>query len=133
MSGEARCWGQGVSFRPLRLLYDTVVRVVETTPLTSTFLVEAVEFIPDVVVNRGIYTKNKYENNISRDPCQGKSVPERSDRQVTVSSFWYIGAGIVDEGQRRHQEREYDPSCVRVVAIRIESALTARMPRPEDV
>jgi hypothetical protein len=114
-------------------LYDTAIRVVETTLLTSTLLIEAMEFIPDVVVNRGIYTKDKYENNISRDPSQGKSVPERPDRQVAVSSFWYIGARIVDEGQRCHQERKYHPSCICVVAIWIESALTARMPRPEDV
>ena len=117
----------------LRWLYNRINRVVETTLPTSTFLVEAMELIPDVVINRGIYTKNEYENNISGDPSQGKSVPERSDRQVTVSSFRYIGAGIVDEGQRRHQERKYHPSYVCVVAIWIESALTARMPRPEDV
>jgi hypothetical protein len=69
-----------VSFHSLRWLYDTIIIIIETTLPTSTFLVEAVELIPDVVINRCIYTKNENENNVSGDPSQGKSVPERSDR-----------------------------------------------------
>jgi hypothetical protein len=38
------------------------------------------EFIPDIVVYGGIYSKNEYENDVSRDPSQGKSIPEWSYR-----------------------------------------------------
>ena len=62
------------------MLYDTAIRVVETTLLTSTLLIEAMEFIPDIVIYGGIYSKNEYENDVSRDPSQGKSIPEWSYR-----------------------------------------------------
>lgn len=83
-------------------LYDSSSRVVETTISTVAFFVVAMELIPDVVINGGIYTKNENENDISRDPGQGKSVPKRSYRQVTVSPLRYVRAGIVDKGQGCH-------------------------------
>jgi hypothetical protein len=122
-----------MSFHSLRWLYDGPSRVVETTFSAFAILIKAMEFIPDVVINRGIYSKNNYENNVSRDPGQGKAVPKRPYRQIAVCPFWHIGAGVIDEGQRCHQEGKYHPKYVCIVAIWIESTLTTRMPRPEYV
>jgi hypothetical protein len=122
-----------VPFDSLRGLYDSASGVVETTLLTSAFPVEIMELIPDVVVYRGIYTKNKNEYNVARNPSQGKSVPERPYRQIAVCALWHVGTGIIDEGQRCRQEGKYHPKCVRVVAIWIESAFAIGGPRPEYV
>lgn len=86
-------------FDSLRWLYYSASRVIETTFLTRAFPVEIGEFVPDVVVYGGIYSKNKYENDVSRDPGEGKAVPERSYRQIAVCPLWHVRIGIIDKGQ----------------------------------
>lgn len=99
MTVKRRCWVKSMPFHSLRLLNGRSSRFVVATLLTSSFPVETMELVPDVVVNRCVYAKNEYENYVSRDPTQGKSVPERSYRQIAVCPFRYVGIGVVDEGQ----------------------------------
>ena len=68
MTVKRGCWGKGMPFHSLRLLNGRSSRIVVSALLTSPFSVEAMKLMPDVVVNRSIYSKNEYEDNVSRDP-----------------------------------------------------------------
>ena len=60
-------------------------------------LVESVKFVPDVKIYGGVYTENEKENHISGDPAQCKTIPQRPDWEITVSTLAYICIAAVDE------------------------------------
>jgi hypothetical protein len=68
-------------WRPMRSV--RVERAV-SKPLISTRLLKTLELVSDVVIYRCVYTENDNKDKISRDPAEGKAIPEWSNRKVTI-------------------------------------------------
>jgi len=91
-------------------------------PVSIVVPAETFEFVSNIEVYRSVYPENSKENSISRHPAQRKSIPKRSNREVTISPFGNIAKVFVDKGQRTHDYGNHEPTRVRYPSIWVKAS-----------
>ena len=84
-------------------------------------------------IYRGVDAHDRKKNNISWNPTQRKSIPQRADWKITVSHLIDISIATVDECQGSHDDGKEDPEHVREVPIWVQASFSARSLRFENV
>ena len=80
---------------------------------------EAAKTKLDVNVDGEVKTSDCEDDEVARDPAQGKSVPKRSDWEVAVGTGSDVGIHGINEGERGHKDWEHNPESVGEVAISV--------------